>query len=142
MARLPLRHPDEQGGNAGPHNAIVSIAETPESFIKLSVLLMAKCRMVVERHRCDCHTRGDRRSYDSRERREIIFSFSPKARSLPFVVLSLPLLVIGLRLSKFFLGWNCTRAESCDCHAVGEQNQENDQTNPGSHMIQGTAPRP
>jgi hypothetical protein len=50
IARLPLRHPGKQGGSAGPHNAIVFIAETPEGFGKLSVLLMAKCRMIVERH--------------------------------------------------------------------------------------------
>jgi hypothetical protein len=100
IARLPLRHPGKKGSSAGPHNAIVSIAQTPESFVKLSVLLMAKCRMIVERHSYNRHTRGDHRS----QYWEIIFNLSPKATSLLFVVLGLRLLVIDLLLGKLLLG--------------------------------------
>ncbi len=100
MLALPLRHPGKKGSSAGPHNAIVSIAQTPESFVKLSVLLMAKCRMIVERHSYNRHTRGDHRS----QYWEIIFNLSPKATSLHFVVLGLRLLVIDLLLGKLLLG--------------------------------------
>src|SRR6266446_4224763 len=114
---MPLRHLCKQAGSAGPHNAIVSIAETPESFIKLGVLLTAKCRMIVKRNRYKRHTRSDHRSQDSPQRWQIIFGLSPKAfwTSLLFVVLSLRLLVIDLRLGNWFLDRECVRAKLCNC---------------------------